>query len=509
MIALAVVVAALLAVATPTVMPAYHAVLSEASSLSARGDIAGAVSLLRTAADRSTPTQRALLHLRAARLLAHHARWEEALAEGHAGIAAQPQDGLAYLQVAKILYAAGRQAAAIELAQLAMKRDPKASFAAQDLIFEIQTHQLSEFPAANLPSSPHPMGLIPIAGALAVFPVLAGIGVIVWRRRRQSSRERRVLATIPTAHPAYEHADSTYDRPLIPGDTIDSYQIEQVVSTSLHSTLYRARDLRLQRQVAIKRVNLLGQQSETVLARFRKEVQSLVALSTHHDGVIKVYDYVPPATLITEWVEGQNLEELAAELAVDQILQVGIELCDILEFAHVNSIIHRDIKPSNVMVMKQTQRVKLLDFGIAKNAALGMTQATSDSDVPIGTFTYMAPEQFASPAQAQPVSDVYSLGLSLYRLITGELPTTPWLGPRTFGLMPLDAFKPIDEFATGVQAFLGRLDGLLPDLDWIGELNRVIRKAFAEQPSWRYSSAKEFKAALEQVRSLVSASIQT
>ena len=197
------------------------------------------------------------------------------------------------------------------------------------------------------------------------------------------------------------------------------------------------------------------------------------------------------------------------ELPIDRVIQVGIDLCDILAFAHSMAIVHRDIKPSNVMVASQTHRVKLLDFGIAKNAGLGISQVTTDSDVPIGTFTYMAPEQFASPNQAQGASDIYSLGLTLYRIITGTLPATLSLGPRPFSLVPPDAFQAIDEFAPAIQIFLGTIGDMLPDLDWVPELDRTVSKAFREEASNRYRSAAEFKAELERVRSLVSASVRT
>jgi serine/threonine-protein kinase len=247
----------------------------------------------------------------------------------------------------------------------------------------------------------------------------------------------------------------------------------------------------------------MGMQTEAALSRFQQEVRSLIALSTDHDGVVKVFDYFPPGTLITEWVDGRNLDELVGELTVDRVLQVGIEICDILAFAHSMSIVHRDIKPSNVMVTTRTQRVKLLDFGIAKNAGLGVSHLTLESDMPLGTFTYMAPEQFASPNQAQGGSDIYSLGLTLYRVITGLLPATPWLGPRTFSLLPPDAFRPIDEFSPAIRKLLDRVSDPVGDLDWIVDLNRTITRAFREVPSERFLTAAEFKAELERVLSRI------
>lgn len=289
------------------------------------------------------------------------------------------------------------------------------------------------------------------------------------------------------------------------GDHIEHYRILRVVGSSLHSILYAAVDTKLNRQVALKQVNPgVGAQSEQVSERFRKEVQSLIALSNYHDGVIKVYDFVDPGTLVTEWVEGVTLEEGSETFAIDEVLQIGIELCDILAFAHGRGIVHRDIKPSNVM-LTATRRVKLLDFGIAKNTTLGTSNLTLDANVPVGTFTYMAPEQFAAPNQAKPVSDVYSLGLTLYWLITGQMPTEPWLGPRTFGLIPPDTFRPIIMQSPAIQRLADPREGLAED--WVADLDACVRKAFMENPADRYPDAESFKRDLERLWHRVEASV--
>ncbi len=491
--------------------------VAEADRLEAAGEIDAAVRRLHDAALLANADRRAELYVRAARGLARRQHWEEALAEGYAGIAAAPRSGWTYLEVAKILAQAGRRAAAIEMAEEAASRDAQVRFAAQDLIVEARRDRATGSVGGPPGTSPARGGAAAAAGLALVAALAAG----TWYLRRRRAPEAGAIEQVRTVPAAVVPPEADWrereaeERLLVPsgrtlgtGDFIGGYRIDRVVATSLHSTLYRADDLRLQRQVAIKQANPMGMQSEAALLRFQKEVQSLIALSTYHDGVIKVFDYMPPGTLVTEWVEGQNLDELVGELPVDRIIQIGIDLCDILAFAHSMAIVHRDIKPSNVMVSQQSHRVKLLDFGIAKNAGLGISQVTTDSDVPIGTFTYMAPEQFASPNQAHGASDIYSLGLTLYRVITGNLPAAPWLGPRTFSLVPPDAFTPIDEFAPAVQLLLASLGDTLPDLDWVGDLDRVIGKAFREHAGDRYRSAAEFKSELERVRQLVSASVR-
>ena len=482
--------------------------------LESQGQVAKALALLRRAATGSASV-RSELHLAAARMLARHGDFAEALAEGHAGIAAKPTDGFSYIEVAKILDQSGRHAEAIALAQEAARKDPQVRFAASDLIFQIQTHwgSMASSPPAPPPSrrrSGFPRWAWLALGAILAVGILA---LAVWRRMRVRAGDRlwasghaRTLArTVEQAVASGEtEPEFSYGRQLAPGERIGPYRIVRLVSSSLHSSLYQAEDLKLHRPVALKQANPLGIQSRAALERFHKEVQSLIALSGVHRGVVKVYDYLPPATLVTEWIEGANLEDAVGALGVDRLLEIAIELCDILAEAHAMAIIHRDIKPSNVMVSNSGE-VKLLDFGIAKNAALGTSQLTADSGVPLGTFTYMAPEQFASPHQARPESDLYSLGLSLYRLITGSLPASPWLGPRTFGFVAAGSFLPVTEAAPAIRSYLGASAGR-SDLAWIADLDRILSRSFREDPGERFKSAAELKAELERVLAALRAS---
>ncbi len=482
--------------------------------LESQGQVPAALALLRRDATGS-PSVRSELHLAAARMLARHGDFADALVEGHAGIAANPTDGFSYLEVAKILDQSGQHAAAIELAQEAARKDPQVRFAASDLIFQIQTHWGTAASSPPAPPVPRPRPRFPSWAWLALGAALAAaiLALAMWTRNRARAGDRllapgqaRILArTVEQAVASEEAAEPeiTYGRQLAPGERIGPYRIIRLVSSSLHSSLYEAEDLKLHRRVALKQANPLGIQSKAALERFHKEVQSLIALSGVHHGVVKVYDYMPPATLVTEWIEGTNLEDAVGALGVDRILEIAIELCDILTEAHTMAIIHRDIKPSNVMV-SNTGEVKLLDFGIAKNAALGTSQLTADSGVPLGTFTYMAPEQFASPHQARPESDLYSLGLSLYRLITGNLPASPWLGPRTFGFVAASSFVPVTEEALAIRAYLESL-AMRPDLSWIADLDRILRRCFAEDPGERFKSAAELKAEFERIQAALPA----
>lgn len=436
-------------------------------------------------------------HLRLASLHARLGNFDAAIAHGNDAIEAWPENGWNYLPVARVLAMAGRPEAAIALCTEAGRRDPAVKLAAQELIFQIQAGSIRPDPTASPAPLPQaPAAPTPLYVALGSLLTL-GAGALVLGVSR---RTRRVPPAAPEPAKAEQTGPVTYGpigvRMRDVGELVGPYRILRVVGSSLHSILYCAEDTRLGRQVALKQVASSAGTHEGIISRFQKEVQSLIALSNHHDGVVKVYDYMEPSMLVTEWIEGENLEE-APPLSLDRVLQVGIALCDVLAFAHARGIVHRDIKPSNIMRTLHTGHVKLLDFGIAKNTALGTSNLTLDANVPIGTFTYMPPEQFAAPNQAKPQADLYSLGLTLYRLITGEMPTEPWLGPRTFGLIAIEHFRPLSAESRAIALYLSEAPGASEDLGWIAELDAIIRRAFEENPADRYPDAATFKRALE------------
>lgn len=484
--------------------PAWEEDLERANSLALSGRWDEAVAMLEAIAVKAESHQQPDLYLRIASIQAQQKRWDLAIASGNKAIQAWPDNGWVYLPVAQILVASGREAAAIAVCEEAMRRDPAVRLAASDLILQIRSRSTPS-DQSPLPPSP-PQRRNPWAIALGL---VAGIGALsggwaLWMLRREAKRPAEVEVAIAppargTSAGALQTGPVAYapegHRVLSPGEMIAHYRIERVVGSSLHSILYAATDTKLNRMVALKQVNPgVGAHSDMARSRFQKEVQSLIALSNVHDGVVKVFDYLEPNTLVTEWIDGENLEEGGDGLALDQIVEIGIALCDILAASHTDGIVHRDIKPSNVMLTRRG-RVKLLDFGIAKNNAMGTSNLTLDAGVPIGTFTYMAPEQFAAPNQAKPPSDLYSLGLTLYRLITGHLPTEPWLGPRTFGLIPPEQFRPISPESPAVKRFLAKHE-LTASPEWLDDLNRTIRKAFEELPSNRYTDALSLKEAL-------------
>jgi serine/threonine protein kinase len=199
--------------------------------------------------------------------------------------------------------------------------------------------------------------------------------------------------------------------------------------------VYRARDSRLGRDVAIKVLPADVARDRTRLGRFRREAKALAAID--HPNIVTVFSVEEAAGpgedsvhfLTMQLVEGQSLDHVipASGLPLDQLLRIALGIAEALTAAHDKSIVHRDLKPANVMVAADG-RVKVLDFGLAKDlAASGPTDATLTSagqteyGVVMGTPAYMSPEQVAGRA-VDHRCDLFSLGILLYEMASGERP---------------------------------------------------------------------------------------
>jgi serine/threonine-protein kinase len=251
--------------------------------------------------------------------------------------------------------------------------------------------------------------------------------------------------------------------------------------------VYEGFDPVIGRRVAIKTMlteGLTSQEFEEYRARFQREAQAAGVLS--HPNIVNVFDYGEDSGilyLIMEYLEGKSLEKLVEGqniLPIETIIPLCGQVCNALDHAHQHGIVHRDIKPANIMVLGNGL-VKVTDFGIAKMVSLGMTQTGQV----LGTPNYMSPEQVKG-RQIDGRSDIFSLGIILYDLVTGEM---PFAGQNITTVI----YKIINENPVPPR----ELDASIhPGLSY------VICKALAKSPDERYQTCRELADDLKNFRSL-------
>jgi hypothetical protein len=235
--------------------------------------------------------------------------------------------------------------------------------------------------------------------------------------------------------------------------------------------VYKARQIKLDRLVALKILPSEWGKDPAFAERFAREARALARLN--HANIVSVHDFGEAGGfyyLVMEFVDGLNLRQIlqAGRLAPAQALGIVPQVCDALQYAHEEGIVHRDIKPENILVDRRG-RVKIADFGLAKLLGRPRAEFTlTGSHQVMGTLDYMAPEQRHSPLEIDHRADIYSLGVVFYEMLTGEL--------------PLGHFAPPSERA----AVDARLD-------------EVVYRALAREPDRRYQRASEVKADVESV----------
>jgi serine/threonine-protein kinase len=212
-------------------------------------------------------------------------------------------------------------------------------------------------------------------------------------------------------------------RPAQPGDVIaDRYELEELVGTGGMSSVFRARDLQLERRVAIKILHERYIEDPEYVERFRREARAVARLS--HPNIVTVIDRGEDGGrqyIVFEHVDGENLKELVmrtGRLPVRRAVELALSVADGLAFAHGHGLVHRDVKPQNVLLSREGD-VKVTDFGIARS--LDVEHGVTQTGTVLGTGEYLAPEQ-ASGKPVSPATDVYSLGVVLWELLVGDVP---------------------------------------------------------------------------------------
>jgi serine/threonine protein kinase len=258
------------------------------------------------------------------------------------------------------------------------------------------------------------------------------------------------------------------------------YELEELAGAGGMSSVYRARDLRLNRRVAVKILDDRCSSDPALVSRFSREARAVAQLA--HPHIVTILDRGESQGrqfIVFEHVD-EDLKRLlgrTGRLPPERALKLTAEIASALAFAHAKSIVHRDVKPQNVLIRSGSARVS--DFGIARADDPTIESGQTTTGVLLGTGDYMSPEQ-ARGERATERSDVYSLGALLYELLTGHVP------------FPAE---------TGLAAAMRHATEPLPDLlaeipDLPKPLAAAVARAMAKNPGERFATMDDFRAAL-------------
>jgi serine/threonine-protein kinase len=269
------------------------------------------------------------------------------------------------------------------------------------------------------------------------------------------------------------------------------YQVVRKLGAGGMANVYLAEDQELGRRVAIKILNDRHANDDQFVERFRREAKNAAALS--HQNIVSIYDRGEAEGtyyIAMEFIDGRSLKELITSRGpapLNVAIEYARQILAALRFAHRHGIVHRDIKPHNVLV-DADGRVKVTDFGIARAGASQMTEAGSI----VGTAQYLSPEQARGTGVDQR-SDLYSLGIVLYELVTGKL--------------PFNGDTPVEIAMKHLSQTPELPSTLRPELP--RELDLVVTRALAKDPDERYQSAEEMDADLERLSRGAAVSAET
>jgi hypothetical protein len=295
-------------------------------------------------------------------------------------------------------------------------------------------------------------------------------------------------AAAPKERPAPLPASSAATLP--DNERLGRYQLEREIGRGAMGVVYLGRDTAINRMVAIKAIPLAAEFSDTELvearSRFFREAETAGRLN--HPNIVTIYDVGEErglAYIAMEYLKGRHLSDYAKSnnlLEPRKVLEIIGRTADALGFAHKQQVVHRDIKPANLMYDPSSDVLKITDFGIARLSGAGSTR----TGIVLGTPSFMSPEQLEGRTVTGH-SDLFSLGVSLFQLLTGQLPFT---ADSMTGLMQQIAEAPHPP----LRAFR-------PDLPACVE--SVIDRALAKNPEARYDSGAQMAAALEECRSKI------
>ena len=269
------------------------------------------------------------------------------------------------------------------------------------------------------------------------------------------------------------------------GTKIDNrYEVLEELGRGGMGVVYKAADLKMDRVVAIKLMTAHVTGREEYLERFLREARSVAKMQ--HPNIVVVHDYGyhgGSPYMVMEYVEGQALDKvIAARTNLTLLVKIDymIQVCHALHYAHQSGIVHRDVKPGNIMVLEGGQRVKLLDFGIARAEG---PSSFSKSGLAMGTTRYMSPEQTKGQKDLDHRADIFSAGVVLYELLAGR---APWNGNSDYEISNKIIHEPFPLLATCLQHYPPTLD-------------RVLDRALAKDVNARYQTAEKMASELAEV----------
>ena len=264
--------------------------------------------------------------------------------------------------------------------------------------------------------------------------------------------------------------------------TVSHYEILEKLGEGGMGVVYKAHDTRLKREVALKFLlpQVVGGGSER--ARLTREAQAAAGLNHPHIcTVYEIDEFQGQLFIAMEYVAGQSLKERIATgpLGLAEVIEIASQVAEALQEAHGRGIVHRDIKPANVMVTPKGQ-AKVMDFGLAKS---GGAESLTRTGTTVGTVAYMSPEQ-ASGGEIDHRTDIWSLGIMIYELLTGRLPFRGDNEQATLYAMLNKTPDPLTAVRTGVPM----------------ELERIVGKCIQKDPALRYQHADDLLADLRTLR---------
>jgi serine/threonine-protein kinase len=266
-------------------------------------------------------------------------------------------------------------------------------------------------------------------------------------------------------------------------DPKTNYKIKTKIGAGGMASVYLAHDVALNRDVAIKvlqidpRLKLSQEARDEAVLRFQQEAQAAARLN--HPNIVSIYHVGKMQNqhyIVMEYLKGRSFGQLLKSrtgFPLPFLLRHIVQICTALDFAHQRGVIHRDIKPDNIILLED-DTVKVTDFGIARIEGSELVKTRDETFM--GSISYCSPEQFKEFSKVDNRTDIFSLGVVLYQLVTGKLPFT--------GSSPWEVMTNI---ITSEPILPRRIEPGLP-----ARLDRIIMKALSKRPEHRFQTAREF-----------------